>query len=460
MYLPFLSHMIAAQPMLLELTLSSAVLLTLALAVRCSVWSRAARAPRTVSLLWLTALFAPIAVFVPFETYTLYALPAPAQVDPEMRTTVLQEVVVSRSTGATSPTAIESSRRSQSSAAAVANGLFIIWLVGVACIALRHAFFLHKLTRLICSGAPAEPPLEFHLLRVAADCGLRQPPRLVICDVDAPCVAGAFRPVILLPRWLANSEKQRDTLDWVLRHECMHVRLRDPWANAARTLTETLLWFHPLARWTGRQWESAAERACDAALVRTPTAARDYARSLYRLLENLSRQRAPHHAYTLGATRTQIGVRICALLTTQDYSARPQRLGVFCGIAVVMAAVAVVGVRCESPVVSAAPEAQDWDLRLGNTELEMTDDVSVWYLKAEGNFRFAPQRRGLQALSHDAHMRLSERGPRGTTTLNIEPHRDNTPRYNYRVGGKATPFDDAGRDWMRNTLDQVGLKER
>ncbi|MEX2016409.1 MAG: M56 family metallopeptidase, partial [Candidatus Hydrogenedentales bacterium] len=272
----------------------------------------------------------------------------------------------------------------------------------------------------------------------------------------APCVGRAFTPVILLPRWFAEANEQAETVEWVLRHECMHVRHRDPLANAVRNLAEALFWFHPLVRWAGRKWEAAAERACDAALVDTPAAARSYAQSLYGLLENLSQRPAPKRALTLGASHTQVGERIRALLSKQDF-ARPQYVRVWSAIAILMVIAALAGIRWEFPAAIAETHTRDWDLRLGRSELEYTDDVTTWNLYAKGNFRFAPGRRGIEAMSTGAFMRLAEHGPAGSISLLIELESDNEPRHEYRVDGKAVAFNDDARDWMRDTLQRVGL---
>jgi beta-lactamase regulating signal transducer with metallopeptidase domain len=65
---------------------------------------------------------------------------------------------------------------------------------------------------------------------------LRGPTRLrLIDDEQSPAVYGLFRPVILLPRTLAErlSGKQ---LRAVLLHEAIHIRRGDVWVNCAQTL--------------------------------------------------------------------------------------------------------------------------------------------------------------------------------------------------------------------------------
>ena len=190
-----------------------------------------------------------------------------------------------------------------------------IWLVGVFAMIgwmLRDVMQLRALRR--TTDSPDEP-LRSEYQAVAREMGIHVAPELHITDaLDSPALGGLFRPVVLLPRWLAESAAPV-RLDWLLRHELMHWKLSDPLALALRRLAEILFFFHPAVWWAGHKWEEAMELACDRALVRTDKDARHYAEQLYGVLENrASRQRS---ALRMGlcATRTQIGKRIALLLS-------------------------------------------------------------------------------------------------------------------------------------------------
>ena len=124
---------------------------------------------------------------------------------------------------------------------------------------------------------------------------------------------GTFFNTILIPAWL--TENARDgKLDWALRHELMHWKLRDPLAGLVRELALILFYFHPVAWWAGRQWKAAVEQACDRAIVTCDADSLDYAEQLYRILVGIhGRSQFPLRT-GLFATRTQIGQRIAALL--------------------------------------------------------------------------------------------------------------------------------------------------
>jgi beta-lactamase regulating signal transducer with metallopeptidase domain len=97
--------------------------------------------------------------------------------------------------------------------------------------------------------------------------GLRAPMRLkLVDDAISPAVYGLFRPVILLPRALA--EKLSATqLRAVLLHEAMHLRRGDVWVNCAQTLLQIAYWWHPLLWLANARIRRLREEAVDDAVM-------------------------------------------------------------------------------------------------------------------------------------------------------------------------------------------------
>src|SRR5215469_12476991 len=97
--------------------------------------------------------------------------------------------------------------------------------------------------------------------------GLRGPMRLkLVDDAISPAVYGLFRPVILLPRALA--EKLSATqLRAVLLHEVMHLRRGDVWVNCAQTLLQIAYWWHPLLWLANARIRRVREEAVDDAVM-------------------------------------------------------------------------------------------------------------------------------------------------------------------------------------------------
>jgi beta-lactamase regulating signal transducer with metallopeptidase domain len=219
----------------------------------------------------------------------------------------------------------------------IARWLTIAWMAGVALIALYTLIERIWLHRLIARSATAPDTVLARYHALSEQLGIRRPPRLLATDaLESPALAGSLLPAILVPSWLVE-EADNPALDWALRHELMHWKLRDPIANAVRQLAQTLFFFHPVTWWAGFKWEEAAELACDRALVRSESEAEDYAGQLYAMLARIHGRRQRTVMGGLFATRTQIGRRVAALLSNPFKS--PARLGVFSLLCVLAVAV-------------------------------------------------------------------------------------------------------------------------
>jgi beta-lactamase regulating signal transducer with metallopeptidase domain/Leucine-rich repeat (LRR) protein len=140
-------------------------------------------------------------------------------------------------------------------------------------------------------------------------------PSIAVTDrIDSPALVGLMRPIILLPRWIAE-KPGCESLRWILAHELMHLKMRDQIGIVLRRLAQTIMFFHPVVWWAGRRWEESMEMACDRALVAEESQARDYASHLFGLLKGLlERKRSAPASVGLFASRTQVGKRIRTLL--------------------------------------------------------------------------------------------------------------------------------------------------
>ena len=162
--------------------------------------------------------------------------------------------------------------------------LTIAWLLGIAVHAamlVRAAAGVHGLVR---RATPLSGADLAAVSRMAVALGLRRIPR--VCessDVRVPQVVGWRNPVVLLPTGAAalfTSDEWR----MALAHELMHVRRRDVVLGCLPALAERLYFFHPLVRIAAREYVTAREAACDAAVVQAlQVPAADYGRLLVRI---------------------------------------------------------------------------------------------------------------------------------------------------------------------------------
>lgn len=123
-------------------------------------------------------------------------------------------------------------------------------------------------------------------------------------EVSGPCVAGLWRPVMLVP----VTHRSWDAEQWrmVVGHESQHVRQGDlPIAWILRLLL-VCYWWHPLAHWLVRRFRLESELLCDrAALQHAEVSPRTYAEFLLAL----DSRRVPQPA-TAMAGRARLSQRI------------------------------------------------------------------------------------------------------------------------------------------------------
>lgn len=150
-------------------------------------------------------------------------------------------------------------------------------------------------------NAEVEAALRAELRDVAARIGLRAPPPLrVTARVAAPCVVGWIRPIVAVPPGVVERLK-RPELRAVLAHELLHLRHRDLWRSALRTLATSLWWFHPLVRRLVRESAEVDELRCDDSVVALGLAAPDTYRDALLEVAVLA-SRGPSHEAMLAAT--------------------------------------------------------------------------------------------------------------------------------------------------------------
>ncbi|MCX6930262.1 MAG: M56 family metallopeptidase, partial [Verrucomicrobia bacterium] len=95
----------------------------------------------------------------------------------------------------------------------------------------------------------------------------RHSARLRLIDSPlSPAVCGLFRPVILLPRLLAEHLAPAQ-LRAVLLHELHHLRRGDVWVNCAQALVQILYWWHPLLWFANARIRRVREEAVDDAVM-------------------------------------------------------------------------------------------------------------------------------------------------------------------------------------------------
>lgn len=156
------------------------------------------------------------------------------------------------------------------------------WVAGAVFLAARnliaHWRFMQTVDR---EAMPVSAPMADLVARIAAETGLRRPPRLVASLISrGPFVTGLFRPVVVMPAWFEDDYTPMEARA-ALAHELMHVRRGDLWALQVSELFVAAMWFNPLAYIARNAFRTDQEAACDAdVLARCQTSPHAYGSTL------------------------------------------------------------------------------------------------------------------------------------------------------------------------------------
>ena len=192
--------------------------------------------------------------------------------------------------------------------------MLAVWLCGVAVFVLRSLIDRIRVWRLVRGARVPDADLLARYSSVATQLGLKRPvPVRVTSDLEGPALVGSLFATVLIPDWLA-ADANPARLNWALRHELMHWKLRDPLAGLVREFAADAVPLPP-----GRLVGGPPVGSSRGASLRPGD--RDERRRFGRLcraaLRHFGRHARPaprRIGNGLFATRTQIGQRIAALL--------------------------------------------------------------------------------------------------------------------------------------------------
>ncbi|MFH0946906.1 MAG: M56 family metallopeptidase [Planctomycetota bacterium] len=232
--------------------------------------------------------------------------------------------------------------------------LALVWIGGAALIAAWILVGASRLARLLRRARPA-PDWVMQAAR-NLDTGMGRFPRIVVTRAPrlVPFCLMLPRPTIVLPKWLAASDRSSD-LEKVLHHEFVHLRRRDGVGRNLLALALPLFWFHPLFWWVRSRVRLAAELIADDEVGRTGDHA-EYARQLVRLAErDTGFVPSPLGAVGVLGSKSEFYRRIEMLMRSKSQLAvrcnRAGRIALCCGTAL--------SVLLVTSLLGAEPPAQD-----------------------------------------------------------------------------------------------------
>ena len=253
--------------------------------------------------------------------------------------------------------------------APLAVALLVIWALGFAAVVVAWITRAHRVRGLLRTSTPYSGALP----RGASGLEARTSQALL-----EPALVGIVRPVLLLPRGIAE-HLTRAQLDAVLEHELSHWRRRDNLTAAVHMLVETVFWFHPLVWWIGARLVAERERACDEAVVRAGHDGRTYAEGILNVCE---RYVASALKCAAGISGADLKARVVEIARSRVMSELPIQKKILLGVFALGATLVpiIFGAAAQDasnpvPVVRIAPTYPSDALaagREGSVELEFT----------------------------------------------------------------------------------------
>jgi beta-lactamase regulating signal transducer with metallopeptidase domain len=152
------------------------------------------------------------------------------------------------------------------------------------------------------------------------------PVRIVDANVP-PATFGFFRPVILVPRRILG-EISPVELQMILEHEQRHIARRDYLAHLIKSISQAILVFSPFIHRLARTFVEDMELSCDALVIETGYAVKDYGGLLLRLATELG-PRTDLVSSGLFVSNSFISRRIHTMKTANGKSRRAVALGAF-----------------------------------------------------------------------------------------------------------------------------------
>ena len=189
------------------------------------------------------------------------------------------------------------------------------WLAGVFALSLR-SLGGWWLIRRICASASTDIPsaAAASFQRITSTLGIKRPVALAISgSVSGPATVGLLRATVLLPI-CALTSLSPDELEMVFAHELAHVRRADFLWNLVQTFAETIFFFHPAVWWIGSCLRTERELCCDDLALKVCPNPITYARALFHLEEQRSRQPRLAMALDGNGSRSTLRMRIHRIL--------------------------------------------------------------------------------------------------------------------------------------------------
>lgn len=209
--------------------------------------------------------------------------------------------------------------------------IFLIWALAAVVLLLYHIVKYIKTYNILmkCNKKTADQELSNMMLAIKQEYGVRHNVSVYLQEGTTSFTMGIFKPIIIVPQ-----ELQGRDLEFVLRHELIHIEHHDMLIHMFVYLVKIFHWFNPLIYWAAGEIDRNCELVCDLAVVKTMTAAQReaYAKLLVR---QCTKTGDSCWGYALSENGRVVKERVCFIM--QENHRKWQRL--FSAVIVCMAIV-------------------------------------------------------------------------------------------------------------------------
>lgn len=122
--------------------------------------------------------------------------------------------------------------------------------------------------------------------------GIKKTVKVVMTEkITSPMTYGFFKPVILLP----SRDYTKNELDFILRHECSHIKNKDIWVKLLIEIYCCVYWWNPLSFLLKKDLDFCLELQCDRQVIKdlNENERIDYSRVLLDSLKERSCEKYP-----------------------------------------------------------------------------------------------------------------------------------------------------------------------
>ncbi|MBI3117072.1 MAG: LysM peptidoglycan-binding domain-containing protein, partial [Candidatus Hydrogenedentes bacterium] len=234
----------------------------------------------------------------------------------------------------------------------------LLWLAGVAALAVLLLWANLRLLRAVRAQRPVLDPSALGLLEACKErMGIRTPVALIGTNLrGGPALFGFVRPRLLVPEAVLARCDARE-LQHIFLHELAHLKRNDILMNWLVAVLQVLHWFNPVLWFAFHRMRADRELACDALALAhmEEQEARAYGQTILGLLDEQRAARPLAAAVGILEDKAHLKRRIAMIATFT----KPKHRWTFVGLALaaLLAGAALTDAQQDSPAPASTPES-------------------------------------------------------------------------------------------------------